>query len=271
VNGNLDNLILAILSSSSKPLKAKEIARQLAEQYGRQVTTKDINSSLYGPLTKSVDHSSDFRWSLLTHSEKTSLPAQNKPTFAGSPKAQQPTSVYPPEAGTSATEGLSMPTCPKCGSRMTIRTAKQGPNAGGQFYGCMKFPACKGTRALIPAENGLEPFSNETPSLEDFPRRIVATPSNNRCQAFFVQCGALPKKAISVLTREDLPQSILRAHTQWQLDMPASSKLAPPSFGPWFAVMEKILKRGRLVSLSPTLEDALRSIAGVGEPSDLED
>src|SRR5690554_2400642 len=29
---------------------------------------------------------------------------------------------------------------------MTLRTARQGPNAGNQFWGCSKFPACKGTR-----------------------------------------------------------------------------------------------------------------------------
>lgn len=36
------------------------------------------------------------------------------------------------------------PACPKCGSPMVMRTAKKGPNAGGQFWGCPKYPACKG-------------------------------------------------------------------------------------------------------------------------------
>jgi restriction system protein len=34
--------------------------------------------------------------------------------------------------------------CPKCGSRMVIRTAKQGINAGKEFWGCSTFPKCKG-------------------------------------------------------------------------------------------------------------------------------
>jgi predicted RNA-binding Zn-ribbon protein involved in translation (DUF1610 family) len=35
------------------------------------------------------------------------------------------------------------PTCPKCGSAMILRTAKTGANAGNQFWGCSKYPACK--------------------------------------------------------------------------------------------------------------------------------
>lgn len=33
--------------------------------------------------------------------------------------------------------------CPRCGSRMVLRTAKQGRNAGRQFCGCSSFPKCK--------------------------------------------------------------------------------------------------------------------------------
>ena len=39
-----------------------------------------------------------------------------------------------------------MPTCPKCNSDMVLRTARKGPNAGSQFWGCPRFPACRGTR-----------------------------------------------------------------------------------------------------------------------------
>lgn len=33
--------------------------------------------------------------------------------------------------------------CPKCGSRMILRTAKKGENAGNQFFGCSSFPKCR--------------------------------------------------------------------------------------------------------------------------------
>ncbi len=33
--------------------------------------------------------------------------------------------------------------CPKCGSEMVLRTAREGSNAGKQFYGCSAFPKCR--------------------------------------------------------------------------------------------------------------------------------
>ena len=43
-----------------------------------------------------------------------------------------------------AASDAAAPACPKCGSPMVIRTARKGSNAGGQFWGCPKYPACKG-------------------------------------------------------------------------------------------------------------------------------
>ena len=36
--------------------------------------------------------------------------------------------------------------CPKCGSKLVLRTAKKGENAGNQFYGCCAFPKCRYVR-----------------------------------------------------------------------------------------------------------------------------
>lgn len=36
--------------------------------------------------------------------------------------------------------------CPLCGSDMLLRKARKGSNAGNLFYGCTRYPACKGTR-----------------------------------------------------------------------------------------------------------------------------
>lgn len=40
------------------------------------------------------------------------------------------------------------PTCPRCGTAMIRRTAKQGSNAGAAFWGCASFPKCRGVREL---------------------------------------------------------------------------------------------------------------------------
>ncbi|HOI54060.1 MAG TPA: topoisomerase DNA-binding C4 zinc finger domain-containing protein [Phycisphaerae bacterium] len=36
------------------------------------------------------------------------------------------------------------PTCPLCGATMTLRTARRGKKAGDQFWGCQRYPKCKG-------------------------------------------------------------------------------------------------------------------------------
>ncbi len=36
------------------------------------------------------------------------------------------------------------PNCPKCGAEMKKRLARQGSNAGNEFWGCSGYPACKG-------------------------------------------------------------------------------------------------------------------------------
>ncbi len=39
--------------------------------------------------------------------------------------------------------GLS---CPVCGADMALRKAKQGPSAGQEFWGCTRYPQCRGIR-----------------------------------------------------------------------------------------------------------------------------
>jgi len=36
-----------------------------------------------------------------------------------------------------------IPTCPKCGKPMMLRTAQKGKNSGKQFWGCTGYPECK--------------------------------------------------------------------------------------------------------------------------------
>ena len=40
------------------------------------------------------------------------------------------------------------PPCPKCSSLMALRTAKGGKTPGGQFWGCTRYPDCKGLLPL---------------------------------------------------------------------------------------------------------------------------
>jgi len=38
--------------------------------------------------------------------------------------------------------------CSRCGSDMVLRKAAKGPNQGKDFWGCRRFPSCKGTREV---------------------------------------------------------------------------------------------------------------------------
>jgi restriction system protein len=60
-----------------------------------------------------------------------------------------PAKAVPPPSATAA------PECPQCGGEMVRRTAKQGPTTGTDFWGCPRYPSCRGT-VSIHAEPPLE-------------------------------------------------------------------------------------------------------------------
>ncbi|SEA68473.1 restriction system protein [Desulfuromusa kysingii] len=45
-----------------------------------------------------------------------------------------------------ALEGdYTTPTCPRCGIKMKLRSAKKGSNSGNKFWGCVNYPKCRST------------------------------------------------------------------------------------------------------------------------------
>lgn len=55
------------------------------------------------------------------------------------------------------------PQCPQCAKPMRLRTARQGANAGSQFWGCSGYPECKGTMKYKAQSDGSRTNpSNET-------------------------------------------------------------------------------------------------------------
>jgi DNA-binding helix-hairpin-helix protein with protein kinase domain len=68
-------------------------------------------------------------------------PVQQTPQTPQTPRITTPS---PPRV----TVPSGRPTCPRCGTAMVRRTALRGPNAGGQFWGCSRYPHCKGTRNI---------------------------------------------------------------------------------------------------------------------------
>ena len=66
-----------------------------------------------------------------------------------------------------------MPFCTKCNSVMVLRTARKGPKADSQFWGCSRFPSCRGTRNL---NEGIQTRRNQNlPQVNVFlPRKVAA-------------------------------------------------------------------------------------------------
>jgi len=63
--------------------------------------------------------------------------------LSGVPSRQE----RPKAMGTPVQENPAPVLCPVCGMEMVLRTAKKGPSAGTTFYGCSRYPKCKGVRS----------------------------------------------------------------------------------------------------------------------------
>lgn len=68
--------------------------------------------------------------------DRTELHEQITPHLPGA--AEQPAKVSKASAPAAVP-----PTCPKCSVPMVVRTVRQGPHAGKQFYGCTNYPQCR--------------------------------------------------------------------------------------------------------------------------------
>ena len=74
-------------------------------------------------------------------------PATMSAPVAGTMPAEMPASL--PAAKPATTPAAdAVPACPKCGSPMVRRTARQGARAGDPFWGCGSYPKCRGVRAI---------------------------------------------------------------------------------------------------------------------------
>jgi restriction system protein len=62
------------------------------------------------------------------------------------PAPSQPTPASPAAPSPSTPAPLAAPACPTCGGGMVMRQAKRGPQAGTSFWGCPRYPTCRGTR-----------------------------------------------------------------------------------------------------------------------------
>jgi len=154
--------------------------------------------------------------------------------------------------------------CPKCGSSMILRIAKRGPNAGGKFYGCSRYPKCKATVPFEPVDTEpLEPEKEKRSLTETFfPRTLIARTRFQDYQARFFETVAVPEDLLERISSEDIEEEILKAFSQWRIDFPTgeSKSTLTEKQRQVISVLEKILTRGRITLPSPQVEKEFKEI-----------
>ena len=160
------------------------------------------------------------------------------------------------------------PPCPDCGSPMVLRTARRGKNKGGQFWGCSRYPKCRGTRdgSEHPPSTDGERTHEAVPARQEandsdleLPVAFVAEPDAPGRQCAFFQSVALPAPIVEAVEKQDVDAATIARFSQWRLDYPLPSKKAPdPDLDHTLALAEDLLLRGSTPLCFPELESLVR-------------
>ena len=169
----------------------------------------------------------------------------------------------------SPTDGVA---CPVCGQRMALREAKRGPNAGSQFWGCTRYPLCKGT--LSPSAAHLEPiqsvvvqppveFAGSTQPGTVAPRAVAwsdATLRRKGWRARFESLGASLRSVDAAGTATTALSACWIAREHLRSYEPADDDTRRV-----VGMMGKLLHRGNSPPLHPAAERELLEVVGLGD------
>ena len=140
------------LRQNYKHVKALESLLHLAPDKFHSVVVFVGDSTFKTPMPANVTYGGGFIGFiksksnvLLTQSEVDAIVESLGTLQKGSSRAETKQHV---ETLKSRADPTSTRLCPKCGSRMVVRTAKTGKNPGSQFWGCSQFPKCRITQRL---------------------------------------------------------------------------------------------------------------------------
>jgi DNA-binding helix-hairpin-helix protein with protein kinase domain len=113
----------------------------LSQRIQKLLTTEDPALNLANSLRDQAKADLDFLGiPIPARSSSQKLSSNNGYTLTSRPNA---TASRPNAAPSSHAV-----TCPRCSSPMVKRLAKRGRNAGSYFWGCSRYPSCKGTRNI---------------------------------------------------------------------------------------------------------------------------
>ena len=158
------------------------------------------------------------------------------------------------------------PDCPDCGAPMARRTARRGPNAGNQFWGCTEFPECRGIRNLTPTEADGDAASappDHTPDATS-PTPFVAAPSRAGDQVEVFESIALPASLVAAINLRDAEPLAVRAFAGWRLDFPRPARDRPTGTDLTLVTLARdLLLRGTTPLAFSEIEQAIQGRHGV--------
>jgi ATP-dependent DNA helicase RecQ len=141
------------------------------------------------------------------------------------------------------------PQCPNCGSEMVLRTARRGPNAGNEFWGCSSYPKCKGTHDFDGSVAKSEQVSVDGSQPKPSARTQVPVPWSDRIGrqgwiAEYTSIGALAGFSRGVVSQQE--DSILDTLSQAIVFSKRSRPRTPSEAQRTAAgLLSKIFQRGR--------------------------
>ena len=153
---------------------------------------------------------------------------------------------------------------------MSVRTARQGPYSGQQFYGCLRYPDCKGIRNIGPAEASPgDPTPPNAPATSGEAVRSVLSPwaiprqvGMRAClptnQVVVFQSNQQVEAIVKAVYDDDIDKSVLALSSQWRLDFPRENPRSihesSARSDTLLSIMEKLLTRGTFSYTTPELE-----------------
>ena len=146
---------VVVLSNPKTILNAryakKELRQQVirADQLAEHIRTACADPNAPAFSEKTMEELAQFF--LSRHKEQTTDYAAPFREMLSASQAKEPEQKPETSAPTVQPTTEQMPVlCPKCGAPMIRRIATKGSNAGNAFYGCSKFPTCRGIVPIKP-------------------------------------------------------------------------------------------------------------------------
>lgn len=142
--------------------KADQVPAKLSEQFKKHqhgAGVRGFTTPVYGDygiwLMSAEELGAVADFLVASHTPRSAKSATARaakaPRDSEAPKPSEPVRTGPrsvePEPAEPA-PGAPTPACPKCGTPTVLRYAKKGANAGQPFFGCPKFPKCRGVVAI---------------------------------------------------------------------------------------------------------------------------